>query len=96
MQIEFYLVLFLMMLVFMLLSIRKKPPKDPFALKEMTVVIECNKCKAKELRKFKKGDFVHKVLRKCSCGGKLKITKIFYERITKEESKWEKIRKKFE
>lgn len=91
-----YLIFFLILLFQAFLLYSRKPKKDPFALKEMRVIIECNKCKKKLLRNFKKGDYVAKKIEKCSCSGDLRITKIFYERITKEESKWEKFRKKFE
>lgn len=92
-------ILWAALLLFLTLSFYfkgKKIPKDPFSLEEMTVIEECSKCAKKVQRIFKKGDFVGKVIEECKCGGRLRITKIFFEKISEEESKWQKVIKPFE
>jgi len=46
-----------------------------------TVTVEfCNKCQYKKIRKFKKGDYVHKKTKKCpQCGTNLVISEIYVE-----------------
>ena len=49
-------------------------PQEP----EVVTVLECVKCKLKEIRMFKRGDYVFKEEGPCKrCGGPMVITKIF-------------------
>ncbi len=96
------ILLFVMLMALLALALnlivrRKKIPKDPFALEAMTVIEECAKCRRKIQREFIKGDFIGKKTIKCQCGKSYRsITKIFFEKISEEESKWAKIVKPWE
>jgi len=49
-------------------------PQEP----EVVTVLECAKCRLKEIRMFKRGDYVFKEDGPCKrCGGPMVITKIF-------------------
>ena len=53
---------------------KKKEVFDPYTVEQ------CNSCNAMTKRKFKDGDFIFKILEKCSkCDGTMMITKIFGE-----------------
>jgi len=63
----------LLFFLFKMLMPTSKPQES-----EIVTVLECAKCKLKEIRMFKRGDYVFKEEGPCKrCGGPMVITKIF-------------------
>lgn len=63
----------LLFFLFMMFMPTSKPQES-----EVVTVLECATCKLKEIRMFKRGDYVFKEEGPCRrCGGPMVITKIF-------------------
>lgn len=94
---ETFFVIFLLFVLALYIHLKsekkkqKEKSKDPFKAFKMRSFLKCEKC-GKTFERFRKDfEYVLQEVGKCECGGKIIITKIFYEKKkTEKEKKWEK------
>lgn len=94
----FDIILFVLIMVIMFFLFRaiglyqqsKNKKKKKWDLSKLLIVTVCSKCNKRMQKKYRQGYFVGKVISKCKCGGNIIIEKIYSDRKTKKQKKWEK------